>query len=190
MKAFGVLSTTLLLLLLGSGVSVCAQQDQHEDVKPQTQEEEKPPKQDEAKPAKPQEDKSATQENENKEEKKQEGKETKEDKASRQDEGTHQPAQNDHPMQPAQGRAGQAGHIPDDQLRAHFGRDHRFRIGHPTVVEGQPRFQYGGYWFVMTDPWPAGWDYNDEVYVDYIDGVYYLIDPLHPGVQIVVNVIL
>ncbi len=96
--------------------------------------------------------------------------------------------QNEH-TQAMQSHA-EAGRIPDDKFRAHFGVQHRFRIGHPTIVEGRPRFQYGGYSFVMVDPWPVGWAYTDLVYVDFIDGVYYLIDPVHPGVRIVVNVVL
>jgi hypothetical protein len=181
MKIFGVCTTTLLFLLLGTGISVYAQQDQREDAKPQTQEEEKPPKQEEAKPAKPEEDKNVKRDQE---EKKDENVRSQRDRSSRQDESKSA----DHPI--AQNRVGQGGRIPDDKFRAHFGREHTFRIGHPTVVGGQPRFQYGGYWFVMVDAWPAGWGYEDEVYVDYIDGVYYLIDPQHPGVQIVVNVVL
>jgi hypothetical protein len=80
--------------------------------------------------------------------------------------------------------------IPDDKFRAHFGRAHSFRIGHPVIVEGSPRFQYGGYWFVIAQPWPAGWGYNDQVYVDYVDGGYFLFSPVHPGIQISINVVL
>ncbi len=180
MKIFGVVGTTLLLLLLGTGVSVYAQ-DQHEDAKPQAQEEEKP-KQEEAKPAKPESDKNVKQE----EEKKDENVRRQEEKTSKQDES--KAVQNDHHTQAAENRNG--GRIPDDKFRAHFGHEHTFRIGHPTIVEGRPRFQYGGYSFVMVDAWPAGWAYTDMVYVDFIDGVYYLIDPVHPGVQIVINVVL
>ena len=39
-------------------------------------------------------------------------------------------------------------------------------------------------------PWPTGWGYSDPVYVDYIDGEYFLLSPVHPGVQIAINVIL
>jgi hypothetical protein len=178
MKVFRVVSTTLLLFLLGTGVSVYAQ-DQRDDAKPQAQEEEKP-RQEEAKPAKPEGDKSVKQE-----EKKDENDRRQEEKTSRQDES--KTVQSDHRTE-AENRKG--GRIPDDKFRAHFGREHTFRIGHPTIVEGRPRFQYGGYSFVMVDPWPVGWAYTDVVYVDFIDGVYYLISPVHPGVQIVVNVVM
>src|SRR5580704_6267026 len=178
MKIFGIVSTMLLLLLLGTGVLVHAQ-DQRDDAKPQAQEEEKA-KQDEARPAKPEEDKSVKQE----EEKKDETERRQDDKTVRQDDKA---VQNEHR---AAVQEHQAGRIPDDKFRAHFGREHTFRIGHPTIVEGRPRFSYGGYSFVMVDPWPVGWAYTDMVYVDFIDGMYYLIDPVHPGVQIVVNVVM
>lgn len=82
------------------------------------------------------------------------------------------------------------GHIPDDRFRANFGRQHVFVINRPVIVEGTPRFQYGGYWFVIAAPWPAGWAYTDQVYVDYINGGYFLLSPVHPGIQISINVIL
>jgi hypothetical protein len=49
------------------------------------------------------------------------------------------------------------------------------------------RFNYGGYYFQYTDAWPSDWNYdNDDVYIDYIDGEYYLINPRHPGVRLLV----
>ena len=80
--------------------------------------------------------------------------------------------------------AGKGAHIPDDKFREHFGRQHTVVIRQPVIVEGQPRFQYGGYWFVISDPWPADWAYTDDCYIDYVDGEYFLFDLLHPGVRI------
>jgi len=81
--------------------------------------------------------------------------------------------------------------IPDDRFRGHFGRDHSFRIDRGYVVAGgYSRFQYGGFWFGMYDPWPADWYYTDDIYVDYLDGGYYLLSPQHPGVQISISVVL
>jgi hypothetical protein len=84
---------------------------------------------------------------------------------------------------------GQSGRIPDKDFKAHFGRQHTVVINRPTIVEGQPRFQYSGYWFVISDPWPAGWAYTDSCYIDYINGEYFLFDLLHPGVQIALVVV-
>jgi hypothetical protein len=100
-------------------------------------------------------------------------------------------AQRQEHAQQAQGVAGNRGdRIPDDRFRAHFGRDHRFRINRPTIVAGYPRFRYGGYWFGFIDPWPADWYYTDDVYVDYVDGGYYLYNPVHPGVRIAISVVM
>jgi hypothetical protein len=80
--------------------------------------------------------------------------------------------------------AGNSARIPDDQFRQHFGRQHTVVINRPVIVEGQPRFQYGGYWFVISDPWPPDWAYTDDCYIDYLDGDYFLFDLLHPGVRV------
>jgi hypothetical protein len=82
------------------------------------------------------------------------------------------------------------GRIPDARFRSNFGRGHEFRIGNPTLVGGYSRFQYGGYWFGFVQPWPADWYYTDDVYVDYIDGGYYLCNPEYPGTQISISVVL
>jgi hypothetical protein len=80
--------------------------------------------------------------------------------------------------------------IPDDKFRAHFGRQHTLVINRTTIVEGRPRFQYSGYWFTIVDPWPVGWAYSDQCYIDYVDGEYFLFDLLHPGVRIAIDVVL
>jgi hypothetical protein len=82
------------------------------------------------------------------------------------------------------------GRIPDDRFRAHFGREHSFRVDRLVMVSGSRRFQYGGHWFEFVDPWPAGCYYTDQVYVDYMNGGYYLLSPVHPGIQISISVIL
>jgi hypothetical protein len=81
------------------------------------------------------------------------------------------------------------GHIPDDKFRANFGRSHTVVIHQPVIVEGQPRFQFGGYWFAMVDPWPVGWAYTDDCYIDFVDGEYVLFDLLHPGVSVALIVV-
>jgi hypothetical protein len=86
--------------------------------------------------------------------------------------------------------AGKSAHIPDEKFHASFGRQHTFVVNRPVIVEGQPRFQYSGYWFEIVDPWPAEWLYTDDVYVDYIDGEYFLFDLLHPGVRVAVFVVM
>ena len=80
--------------------------------------------------------------------------------------------------------AGKSAHIPDEKFRSSFGREHKFSIGKPTMVNNQPAFQYSGYTFEVIDVWPVEWAYTDDVYVDYIDGDYFLFDLLHPGMRI------
>jgi hypothetical protein len=83
-----------------------------------------------------------------------------------------------------------SGRIPDDKYKAHFGREHTFHVGHPVIVEGRPRFSYGGYSFIIAQSWPAGWGYDDDVYVIDVNGVYYLVDVAHPGVQLELSIVL
>jgi hypothetical protein len=80
------------------------------------------------------------------------------------------------------------GRIPEQNFHQHFGREHHFRFHRPEIYQGRPRFQYGGYWFYISDPWPSAWSYDDDVYVDYVDDQYYLFDPVHPGMRVVINV--
>src|SRR5271165_1688323 len=84
--------------------------------------------------------------------------------------------------------------IPDDRYNGYFGRDHGFVIySQPyMVVGGFPRFQYGGYWFALVDPWPSYWANNwyqtDNVYVVYANNGYYMYNQRYPGVGIAINV--
>ena len=80
------------------------------------------------------------------------------------------------------------GRIPDDHYRAHFGHDHSFHMMRPQMIGGYNRFQYGGYWFGFNVGWPMGWDYNDDVYVVYEGGAYYLYNLRRPGIRITLNV--
>jgi len=82
------------------------------------------------------------------------------------------------------------GRIPDDRFGSSFGRGHEFRMGNPTLVDGYSRFHYGGYWFRFVQPWPVGWYYTDDVYVDYIDGGYYLCNPSYPSARISISVVI
>jgi hypothetical protein len=94
-----------------------------------------------------------------------------------------------------QQRGGYRGYrIPDDRYRTYFGPSHVFPIYSVpvTVVGGYPRFQYQGFWFTVIDPWPATWGdnwyYDDDVYILYTDGGYYLCNQRYPGVMLAVNV--
>jgi hypothetical protein len=96
-----------------------------------------------------------------------------------------------------QQRGGYKGYrIPDDRYNGYFGSGHSFRIySYPVMlVGGYPRFQYGGYWFGFVDPWPEywadNWYDNDDVYIVYIDGGYYLYNRRYPRDRIAIEVYL
>mgnify|MGYP001553523069 CR=1 FL=1 len=78
--------------------------------------------------------------------------------------------------------------IPDRVYKAHFGQQHRFAarkvITTRTIVPNQTRFAYSGYTFIFLQPWPMGWGWDDDVYIDYMGDGYYLMDPMHPGIQV------
>ena len=82
------------------------------------------------------------------------------------------------------------GRIPDARFHSNFGREYEFRMGNPVMVSGYSRFRYGGYWFGFVDPWPVGWYYTDDVYIDYVDGEYYMYDPYYPGARFAISVVL
>jgi hypothetical protein len=81
------------------------------------------------------------------------------------------------------------GRISDDHYRAHFGHDHSFRLGRPQFIDGYNRFRYGGYSFGYNQGWPVDWDYNDDFYVEYIDGAYYMVNLRHPGFRLRLNML-
>jgi TolA-binding protein len=211
---FRIASLTILSVLLGASVFVCAQDEKQQDTKQQAdspkQDEAKPAQQDNAKPAKQQDDEMKQNEakpskQEKQDEKQQEKQEKQNNKQMQQEQGgsgqaapENQQRMQDHgsaqqPGQPAAAQGGNAqgrgGHIPDNQFRAHFGRSHSFRA-QTVIVSGQPQFQYSGYTFELVDAWPAGWVYTDDCYIDYIDGEYFLFDLLHPGIRIAVFVVM
>jgi primosomal protein N' len=83
-----------------------------------------------------------------------------------------------------------SGRIPDDRFRANFGSGHNFHMGNPVLVGGYSRFQYSGFWFGFVQPWPSGWYYTDDVYIDYVDGGYYMYNPYYPGTRFSISVVI
>ena len=92
-------------------------------------------------------------------------------------------------------RGGYGGYyIPQASFGLYFGREPRFRMRSlPTIYMGYPRFAYGGYSFLLVDPWPEYWGENwyatDDVYIDYDDG-YYLYNSRYPYVRLAITVAL
>lgn len=101
------------------------------------------------------------------------------------------PMDNDHRAAQRNGRNERAGNrgrrIPDDQFRTHFGREHHFHVQREQIVNvSQPVVVYGGYSWQLVEPWPSDWSYEDDCYIDEVDGEYFLFDVLHPGIRIAV----
>jgi len=184
MKMTRLLSTALLFLLPGAIATVYAQEHEQEKKPEQKQEQAKPAqRQQKAKPAKPAKQEAA------REQKAQPAKQ-RERAASEQ---KAKPAQDRQRGQQAQANRGQAsggghGSIPEAKFRASFGSGHTFHVNRSEWAGGSARFQYGGYWFNAVNPWPVGWLYTDAVYVDFLNGGYFLCDPVHPGVYISINI--
>ena len=203
MKLAKVVSISTLSLFLGASAFMYAQ-EQHEDAKPNDESKpaaSKPAHDDKAKPA--QDDKRGDM-GKPQEERQQTAKpaEQSEDKTMRGDEHNSKQGNstnsretdsrngNRTELQAQGGDHRGGGRIPDDKFRSNFGRQHTFVVSRPIVVGGQPQFQYGGYSFNMMGAWPADWSYNDQCYVDYINGEYLLFDLAHPGVSVAVVVVM
>ena len=191
MRAFRLLNLALLSTLVATSATLYAQDEKQQEDKPKQEEpkrqeepkQQQPKQQDEAKPAARQDEMKTPHQDEakpSKQEQKQEEKQSRDEmKQGRQE--------------PQEGHArpeGKGGHIPDDRFHAQFGRSHTFRAQRPVVVEGQPRFEYGGYTFALIDVWPADWAYTDDCYIDYVDGEYFLFDLRHPGMRIALFVVM
>jgi hypothetical protein len=184
--------------------------------KPEKQQQAAVPKQQKARTEKQEQAKAPKQEQEAKPEKQQQAKATKQERAKPENQqqqartqqqssnsARHQQASSSHaPQRTQQAIARQraqpalrlsargSGRIPDDRFRASFGRGHDFRMGNPVLVGGYSRFQYGGFWVGFVQPWPVGWYYTDNVYIDYVDGEYYMYNPYHPGARFAISVVI
>jgi hypothetical protein len=60
------------------------------------------------------------------------------------------------------------------------------------MVGGFPRFQFGGLWFSVIDPWPeywsAGWYGEDDLFIESWGGGYYLLNRRYPSDRIAIMV--
>jgi hypothetical protein len=79
------------------------------------------------------------------------------------------------------------GRISNAHYESRFGREHSFHVNRGDY--NHRRFRYGGYAFGFVDPWPMGWGYSDDVYVEYTDDGYYMYNRFHPGVRISINIL-
>ena len=174
MKTLGITSTALMALLLTVAAPAWSQEHEQEQKDKPAQQVEK----------KVQPEKSAKQEQKPVA---QQGKSAKPEQKNAKPgvKNAQQHAVQAHPKQVQQARGGR---IPDDRFKANFGRQHTFRVSQGDY--GNRRFQYGGYSFGFVDAWPSNWLYTQNVYVVEINGVYYLCNPVYPGVNIALSIVL
>jgi len=204
MNLVGVFSTAVLSLTLVAAVPVYAQQEdntkpaqeqkntQQEDKNTQqekkngqqqdknTQQEQKSAQQQDKNTQ--QEQKSAEQQDKNAQQEKRNAQQ--QNKNNQQEQKNAQQQQRTEQGQRASGNG--SGRIPDDRFKANFGREHSFHVSQADYSNGR-RFQYGGYSFGFVDAWPSNWLYTQDVYVIEINGVYYLCNPMYPGVSIALS---
>ena len=175
MKLVGLMTTAVLSLTLVTGASIYAQEPRDQ------QEEQKAKPEEKAQPAARQEEKNTQQQDKNT--RQEEKNSQQQDKNSKQEEKNAQQAK---PVQQAQRSGGNGGGgIPADRFKANFGREHSFRVSQGDY--NNRRFQYGGYSFGFVDPWPSNWLYTQDVFVVEINGVYYLCNPMYPGVNLALS---
>ncbi len=93
-----------------------------------------------------------------------------------------------------QQRGGYDGYrVPDVGFSSYYGENHAFLLGGLPMmfVGGQERFQYGGFWFGMIDPWPESWSNDwydsDDVYVVYDGYGYYMVNRRSPNDRIAIS---
>jgi hypothetical protein len=186
MKVTTVLSTAILFLLPAAMIPAYAQEHEQEKAPEQKQQPAKPAQHEQqAKPARQQQPQEAKQQ------------QARSAKQTQQAQHQAKPAQEQQHGQPQHGQqqasrgsktAGAHGSIPEARFRSSFGSGHTFHVNRSQFANGGGRFQYGGFWFNVLNPWPVGWLYTDAVYVDYLNGGYFLCDPVHPGVYISINI--
>jgi outer membrane biosynthesis protein TonB len=191
MRAFGVISTTALLLILGATLPAFAQEEHHEqEAKPEKQEQAKPAKQEEqAKPAKQEKQAEA------KPEKQEQARPAKEEKQAKSTKQEHvQQVKGQQGQQPEQAQ-GQWAHNGQKDSRGHeynesrFGRDHhtRFEATGGRMYNGRREYSYGGYWF-YAGSYPA-WFYQQDVYfIMGADGLWYAVAYNEPSLMFQVNI--
>jgi hypothetical protein len=79
------------------------------------------------------------------------------------------------------------GRISEAHYSASFGSQHSFHVNRGDY--DHRRFAYGGYNFGFVQPWPVGWGHDDDVFVVYTDGGYYMYNRAHPGLRLSINIL-
>ena len=189
MKTLGTITLAVVFLLIAGSVSIYSQ-DRDAPRPGQAQEEKDKAKANDKDKDKDDKDRPVARP----EGREQPGAERQEQKEQRHDEkmDRNQEQRHDEKMDRNQGqhRMAQKGKkIPDEKFRSSFGRQHTFKVQRTQVINvAQPVVVFGGYNFQLVEPWPVDWGFDDDCYIDYVDGQYFLFNAFHPGVRIAVFV--
>ena len=173
-------------------------QQEPKQQEPKTQEPPKSHEQPKANPEKKQEQPPAAKQEKSDEKRQQQDAKQQQKETEKQSKGTdkknrednqppqeQQRAQNNR-QQYAQGSHPKGERIPPQRFDESFGSEHHFRVKH--WQEGR-KFEYSGYAFEVVEPWPAGWSYDDECYIEQQEDDYYLVDVYHPSIRVLVIVV-
>ena len=192
MKALSLISTGVLVLLLGAVAPTYAQEEKHEEAKPAAKQEQAKPaaKQEQAKPAaKHEEAKPAASHAEAKpaaghSEAKPAANHAEAKPAAKKQEASH--AQQSHPDYAKNGQKDSRGHV---YSTSRFGPDHHSRFVETggRMYNGRREFSYGGYWF-YAGAYPP-WFYQQDVYfVMGPDGLWYAVAVGNPSLTFQVDI--
>jgi len=192
MKALSLISTGVLVLLLGAVAPTYAQEEKHEEAKPAAKQEQAKPaaKQEQAKPAaKHEEAKPAASHSEakpatNHAEAKPAANHGEAKPAAKKQEASH--AQQSHPDYAKNGQKDSRGHV---YSTSRFGPDHHSRFVETggRMYNGRREFSYGGYWF-YAGAYPP-WFYQQDVYfVMGPDGLWYAVAVGNPSLTFQVDI--
>jgi outer membrane biosynthesis protein TonB len=179
------MTTAVLSLTLVAAAPVYAQEPRDQ------QEEQKAKPEEKAQPAARQDEKNSQQQDKNtKQEEKNAQQQDKNNQSAekntqQQNKNSQQEEKNAQQQQAQRAGGNGGGGIPADRFKANFGREHSFRISQGDY--SNRRFQYGGYSFGFVDQWPSNWLYTQDVFVVEINGVYYLCNPMYPGVNLALS---
>jgi glucan-binding YG repeat protein len=192
MKALSLISTGVLVLLLGAVAPTYAQEEKHEEAKPAAKQEQAKPaaKQEQAKPAashveaKPAASHSEAKPATNHAEAKPAANHAEAKPAAKKQEASH--AQQSHPDYAKNGQKDSRGHV---YSTSRFGPDHHSRFVETggRMYNGRREFSYGGYWF-YAGAYPP-WFYQQDVYfVMGPDGLWYAVAVGNPSLTFQVDI--
>ena len=192
MKALSLISTGVLVLLLGAVAPTYAQEEKHEEAKPASKQEQAKPaaKQEQAKPAashaeaKPAASHSEAKPATNHAEAKPAANHAEAKPAAKKQEASH--AQQSHPDYAKNGQKDSRGHV---YSTSRFGPDHHSRFVETggRMYNGRREFSYGGYWF-YAGAYPP-WFYQQDVYfVMGPDGLWYAVAVGNPSLTFQVDI--